>query len=494
MKRISLLLVAMVIACTPASQLRAQEAFFRPKLQAADFDAYLGTSWYGLYLEDKEPGKAKKIGYCKSSGARKDDTIVESFNMNMKLVSFKMKVEVKMTQTKIFEGKPPYRLLEIVEETDDGSAKTRTAAKRNAKGFVYVHTAPGQERAKQVADLDYSLPDGMASEVWVRSDPKVGAEIRTRHFDLKDWKVESTNHKVKAKKTSLVNGVEVKFLEVESDDPDRRINYTSRFDAKGQTLSAQFAVFEMRRETEEQAKNTEFSSDLFVMGMAKLDKKIGHTTRLTELVLEFDGVEGDVLKNGPRQTVWRKDGTKTRQVKLGKKHGNDAKATDKEIKDALAETNSYAISDEKVKALAKTAIGDAKTPEEKVKRIVAFVHDFIEPKAVANSPNIHDLLEKKSGDCKCYALLTTTLLRAAGIPSREVAGLVYMGDDAKAFGGHAWNEVVLNGVWVPLDASLNQVELDAGHISFGDDRVAANNMLKVLGKLSFKVVEVQTGK
>jgi ribosomal protein L31E len=477
---------ALLIACVPATPLLAQEAFYRPKLEAADLDASVGTHWYGLYL------KGKKIGHCQATAARSGDTIVETFSMNMKLVSFKMKVELKLNQMKVFEGKPPHRLLEIVEDTDDGTNKTRTSAKRNEKGFNYVHLDGGLMRAKQVADIDYALADSLASEVWIRSGPKVDAKIRTQHLDLKEWKLEGTNHKLKAVKTSLVNGVEVKFLEVESDDPNRQINYVSRYDTKGQTLSSNFAIFEIRRETEEAAKNTEFSTDLFVMGMAKLDKNVGHTTKLTELVLEFDGIEGDVLKNGPRQSIAPKEGSTARILKLGKKHGAADKVSADDIKKYLAETNSYAISDEKVQALAKKAIGDAKTDEEKVKRIVNFVYKFIEPKMTARLPSIHELMEKKTGDCKCYALLTTTLCRAAGIPSREVAGLVYMGDDVKAFGGHAWNEVVLGGVWVPLDASLNQTELDAGHISFGDDRVAANNMLKALGKLSFKVVNSQT--
>jgi len=83
--------------------------------------------------------------------------------------------------------------------------------------------------------------------------------------------------------------------------------------------------------------------------------------------------------------------------------------------------------------------------------------------------------------------------RAAGIPAREVSGLLYVGDDQKAFGGHAWNEVVLGGVWVPVDASLRQTEVDATHVSFGTDFKAAKNLLTTLGKLSFKVVEVKAG-
>src|SRR5262249_48216073 len=154
---------------------------------------------------------------------------------------------------------------------------------------------------------------------------------------------------------------------------------------------------------------------------------------------------------------------------LGKKYGKAAKATAKEIEDALSETNAYCISHPKVKEMAAKAVGDAKTPEEKVRRIVDFVHDFVKPTLSAAIPSIHDLLEKKTGDCKSYALLVTNLARASGVPAREVAGLLYVGDDQKAFGGHAWNEVVLNGVWVPIDATMRQTEVDATHISFGTE-------------------------
>jgi hypothetical protein len=75
-----------------------------------------------------------------------------------------------------------------------------------------------------------------------------------------------------------------------------------------------------------------------------------------------------------------------------------------------------------------------------------------------------DLLKSKKGECSAHALLFTTLARAAGIPAREAGGWYYMGDSYQAFGGHAWNEVILDGQWVPVDAIFQQIQLDAGHI------------------------------
>ncbi len=184
----------------------------------------------------------------------------------------------------------------------------------------------------------------------------------------------------------------------------------------------------------------------------------------------------------------------SRLLKLGKKYGKATPATKQEIAECLEETNVYRISHPKVQALAQKAVGDAKTPEEKVRRIIGFVNSFIRPTLSATMPTIHDLMDRKQGDCKSYALMVTNLARAAGVPAREVSGLLYIGDDQKAFGGHAWNEVVLNGLWVPVDASLRETEVDATHVSFGTEQKAAKNLLTTLGKLSFKVVEVNTGK
>ena len=481
-----LLVVVLAVSLFPPARAQVQEAFFRPALNAKDIDMTLGTDWYGVYLQNK------KIGYAKMDRARAGDTVVESLVINMKLVADDQKAEMKITRDFSFEAKAPHRLLQATMEQFDGSSTTKISAKRVDKGFEYVFSSAGKERTKQVAEPEFNLADSIAAEIWLRSNPKVGDKVRARDLDLEDWKLNPDEHKIKGTKTGLAGGVEVKYYEVETKNTKSKITYLSRFDSAGKMLSTNLAIFELRKETEKEAKNTEFSHDLFVLGLAKIDRKIGHTTRLTELVVEVNGKDGDVLTNGPRQTVVVENGA--RRLKLGKKYANEFKVGAKGIEENLAETNAFAIADPKVKALAKKAVGDATTPEEKVKRIVAFVHDFVEPVAAAGLPNIHDLLEKKKGDCKSYALLTTTLCRAAGVPSREVAGLLYIGDDAKSFGGHAWNEVVLNGVWVPVDASLNQLELDAGHISFGEHRAATGALLQSLGKLSFKLIEVQSSK
>ncbi len=44
--------------------------------------------------------------------------------------------------------------------------------------------------------------------------------------------------------------------------------------------------------------------------------------------------------------------------------------------------------------------------------------------------------------------------------------MVYAGDTLRAFSPHAWNEVVIDGLWVPVDPTWGQTTIDATHLRF----------------------------
>jgi transglutaminase-like putative cysteine protease len=486
-----LLILALLLGYAPAARAQ-EEKLYRPELTAKHFDNLLRTEWYGVYLKNDKTGKDDKIGYVRSERKRVGDRIIDNSSTALKLLSFKQKTELSTLDTRTFEAAAPYRLLSAKNVVKNGPIEIKTALTWNADkgGYEFVHEVGGEKRTELRKDIDYTLADAWATEVWVQQGPKVGDTIVSRSFDAEQQKMDLQTDKLLSSKRSLVEGVDVRFFEVESVSKLRQLPQINRYDDQGVALSARIAIFELRRESEEQAKDTKYSQDLFVLGLAKLDKGLGQTDKLTELVIEVDGKEAGVFEDGPRQSVIAGDNG-NRLVKLGKKYGKEQKATDAEIKEALAETNNYPISHPKIKKLAEEAIAGAKSDAEKVEKLVAFVHEFVKPSLSADTPNIHNLLEKKKGDCKSYALLFNNLARAAGVPAREVSGLVYCGDEVKAFGGHAWNEVVLGGVWVPIDASRGQTEVDVTHISFGTEHRAAKNLLSSLGKLSFKLISAE---
>ncbi len=79
-----------------------------------------------------------------------------------------------------------------------------------------------------------------------------------------------------------------------------------------------------------------------------------------------------------------------------------------------------------------------------------------------------DILASKTGVCLDYAILTATLLRAEGIPTRLVVGLVY---DDGAFFGHAWDEVWDGQVWVGIDPTNAYTSLSAEYIKLSQGTV-----------------------
>jgi transglutaminase-like putative cysteine protease len=86
-------------------------------------------------------------------------------------------------------------------------------------------------------------------------------------------------------------------------------------------------------------------------------------------------------------------------------------------------------------------------------------YDLDSPSGAAKNPLDHFLFESKRGHCEFYSTAMAVLLRAVGVPTRNVTGFV--GGTYNRFGrfyavrqgdAHSWVEVYLDGVgWTPFD-------------------------------------------
>jgi transglutaminase-like putative cysteine protease len=124
-----------------------------------------------------------------------------------------------------------------------------------------------------------------------------------------------------------------------------------------------------------------------------------------------------------------------------------------------------------------------------VKKLLAWIYTTLDKEPTVGIPTALEALQSKKGDCNEHAVLFTALARAAGVPSRVAAGIVYMDG---AFYYHAWAEVWL-GQWVAVDPVFNQFPADATHIKFiqgGPEEHMA--LLKVIGQVQMEVVEYKT--
>jgi hypothetical protein len=128
--------------------------------------------------------------------------------------------------------------------------------------------------------------------------------------------------------------------------------------------------------------------------------------------------------------------------------------------------------------------------------LVRWVFTELDKRPVLSLPNGLEVLRRKEGDCNEHTALYVSLARAAGIPARIAAGLVYTDqiDGKPAFYYHAWPEVHLGGAtpWVPVDPTFGQFPADATHIKLveGDlDRQV--EILGMMGRIEVEVIEVR---
>jgi len=113
------------------------------------------------------------------------------------------------------------------------------------------------------------------------------------------------------------------------------------------------------------------------------------------------------------------------------------------------------------------------------------------PDVVPHRPGVRiealDVLREPVGMCRDYAVLYAALARAAGLPTRVCAGIVYFRD---RFYYHAWAESYAAGRWVPVDGTVAPGFADASHIKFAQgDGATMYGATKIIGRLRAEVLE-----
>lgn len=155
-------------------------------------------------------------------------------------------------------------------------------------------------------------------------------------------------------------------------------------------------------------------------------------------------------------------------------------------------------------------VADRLSPYGKALLLTEYVRENIREKNLnVGFATASEVARRLEGDCTEHAVLLAAMLRAAGIPSRCVSGLVYADQFAgrqDVFGYHMWTQAYLEGRWIDLDAAMPEVGkradrmrgFDATHIALSvsdrNDAMLTNDMVKLLplfNTFDIEVVEVE---
>jgi len=143
-----------------------------------------------------------------------------------------------------------------------------------------------------------------------------------------------------------------------------------------------------------------------------------------------------------------------------------------------------------ISAKAKELTGSLKTNQERVQVLATWTASWIED-SIEDGGSAVVALNKKKGNCQTHAKLYSALARAAGIPTRFVSGLV--SQDGASFLYHSWAESLLDGRWVAVDPTFNQVPADPTHLAFFEGNRLADlaPLVGVIGKIKVTILEEQ---
>ena len=142
----------------------------------------------------------------------------------------------------------------------------------------------------------------------------------------------------------------------------------------------------------------------------------------------------------------------------------------------------------KILNLVEKIVTNDDTPLERANKLMTWVHNNIEKRPVLSMPDALATLVNKVGDCNEHAVLLAALARAAGIPARIEAGLVYLNG---RFYYHAWNLLYI-GKWITADATFGQLPADVTHIRFSSGSMQQQlDIMNVIGKVKLNILTYQ---
>lgn len=156
---------------------------------------------------------------------------------------------------------------------------------------------------------------------------------------------------------------------------------------------------------------------------------------------------------------------------------------------SLAASRYVQSDDPAIIAKAKEIVGKEENPVRQVSLLADWLYKNIEKRPVIGLPDALTTLKSGKGDCNEHAALFTALARSLNIPTTLAAGVTRQ---KNAFYYHAWNEVCLDGQWISLDTTVNQLPADLYHIRFTRGDLEGQLAIGALiGKLQIEILPAQ---
>ena len=427
------------------------------------------SEWYGLYIQDT------KVGYLHRERqlieAKGHSPVIELRDeFLLQTVVLGGERSMRITDSLRFEATPPYALVAAESDTEQGEDRRIVRLLREEGGFEAEVCEASNCRSHAAEVGNYTLGEAMAPEIWVLSQPEIGDSVTADSLLIGELRRSRDVLTLEGYETTILDGLPVRYARVRFEEAQTGLAGDLLVAEDGRWLAGTLSgTFEVRLESEESARQIDDTTDLFLAQAVAVNQPLGDPRELERVVLEHD--EDVQLPTTDRQH-WSCGDTGSCLLTLGYGPAPLQPADDDEVDEALASTIHFPADLPEIQEMAERVTAGVDAPRRQVRLLVDHVAEFVDDSYSAEPLSVQDLLDDPRGDCTEHAALFITLARSLGIPAREVHGLLYVpeavtGPGEGAFGGHAWAEVLIDGEWMEVDPTWNQIPPDVGHIRLG---------------------------
>ena len=462
--------------------------------EGLDLDELVGTQWYGIYVVGQKAGYVSvTMGLSELDGT---PVVAEKADMRVLMMVGGKRILNWMKFQEVYAVASPHELMLVESENRTSTSTERLHIERDGEAFAVTHLLHGRTMTKQVPASRATLHDALAIQRFVVNGPEVGEGIRFITFDdetLKDVEETATVLEVVEEEW---RGQPRRVFVVESKTP--RLTTIVRYLEDGTMISCSLGgVMTLRLEEEATARRMPGEGELFEVRREIPVKELDvDGEKIGTLTLAIVGLPEGVLVESARQSVEkREDGALVVTLTLGSVPV-EASVTD-EAREQLAEflesTDEIQAEDERIRKRARRIVRGGNDPVEQTRRISRWVYRHVEGAEFTDYETALDVLIHLKGDCTEHTLLFVALCRAAGLPAREVSGLVYAGPGKRVFGMHRWAQVFV-GEWVDVDPTLNQLPADATHVELDTEGDRWFDLLAAFAEITIEVLDVETKK
>ncbi len=449
-------------------------------------------TYLGMYLQGQKIGYASYLTTkttLNGKSAKRNDS---KTYMSLGLLGTPMTVNILSTTWTTMDGKPIKMTFSM-----DSAGRTQNVLANFGSKKVEVDINNSGSKSHQSLDLPRSGSIVDDPLTLVNSGKKSIGQKRSFYvFDATTVSIIKNDIKIVGPTKTTVRGKPMMGTLVEITDP--RATMSVFMTKTGDLLKVEGPMgIEMLPESKLVAmgmsgKKYAPSIDLAFSTSIATDKPIDDPRTITGLELKISGRDLSKLPSDQHQTVKKADGgwlVSVHPPKIDSEPGVSVEEAAKQKPDWIKPSLNIPSDTGEFTHLAKKIVGDKTDVHGASLAIKKYVYDLMRPNAgIGVLRNASEVLKTKEGVCRDYAILTCTILRAAGIPARLASGLVNW--DGK-FYYHAWCESWDGARWIGLDSTVPEEQISAGHVKLGDGNVESAFTFAVLDHVKVKVLNVK---